>query len=888
MVCKNARALGAGLLALALSGAGWAQDAAAEQVAAASVNSAALDRRIAVDLSEQTLSAAIIELTKLAGVQLVMPGGPLHEETTPGLHGEMTLREALTRLLKGSGATFRETSPGTIAIDVPGRRSSSGEDAGADLASLGGSIVPTDTPSIAVPELASTGAQTGEPQEEADGVQRLEEIVVTSTKRAQSVRDIPQSIVGLSGEDMERANIKGIEDIARIVPGVNVTEPGDSAPRVTIRGIAGQSSTNATTGILYGDIAFTDTYLPRVVPDPLPFDLQSVEVLKGPQGTLFGASALNGAIRYVPEPAKLGLWETKYMLEYTSISQGDSAPVLGAVVNMPVERLNSALRLTAYSRESPGYIDNTQVGADVNSVKQTGARGSLVMQPSERLNGTLTYAWQDTQRRDVPIADNRDGDLITDNRPRNSPADFEYHFAEFKLSWDFDWAQLVSDSGFVRKSAESFFDATSRLSGSAHTVLRGSQEDHASSDSWSQELRLVSPDDGGDWRWVAGVAGFRQDIDYYLRQPIGLNSPATAGQLLGLLGSLVGNVPGLDDFVDEKGEALLVVLGTQAQIQEMSLFGEVTRRFAEDWELTLGGRLYKTTSQGTVHQASVLFLVQDLDPVHDFGGTLHEQGFNPKASLMWHASRDLIAYASASKGFRVGGVQPGFSLSGPAAPEFFKSDSLWSYELGLRTQWLDRQLRADVTGFHTVWKNPQTFQNASLTAAYIDNAGGVENYGVETTLQAALPWGLQFNTSAAWTDTYTTMPFQSQGGEVPSGSQWPFAPHWQTASSLTWALPLGTWLVAPGVSYSTISDAPNNLDPSTANKVFGYQQLDFALAVRDTSVEWMPEFSLALNNALDERGVSNYYIGALVPTVKAVDTTYIRPRTLTLRIAGRF
>ncbi|HVT34339.1 MAG TPA: TonB-dependent receptor plug domain-containing protein, partial [Nevskiaceae bacterium] len=226
------------------------------------------------------------------------------------------------------------TTPATENVAAPA-------DAGAPATTDAAPAAAADSAAAAAtipvePLRTDASPQPAAPASTGDATQ-LEEVVVTATKRAKNVREIPATIVGFSGEQLERDNVKGMEDLARLVPGVNYTMPSEGTPRITIRGIAGQPATNATTGILYGDISFNDTYLPRVVPDPLPFDLQTVEILKGPQGTLFGAGALNGAIRYVPEPAKPGVWETKYTAEYTRVHEGDrGAPVYGAVVNAPL------------------------------------------------------------------------------------------------------------------------------------------------------------------------------------------------------------------------------------------------------------------------------------------------------------------------------------------------------------------------------------------------------------------------------------------------------------------------------------------------------------------------------------------------------------------------
>lgn len=740
---------------------------------------------------------------------------------------------------------------------------------------------PAPLPTIPV-QVSEKAEPLPAPQKDAQATQ-LENIVVTSTKRAKSVREIPASIDALRGEDLERQGVQNVEDIARLVPGVNVTQPGDNAQRITIRGIAGQPSTNATTGVLFGDISFTDAYLPRVNLDPNPFDLRSVEVLKGPQGTLFGAGALNGAIRYVPQPPVLGQWETKYFVQYTKLSEGGLDPIFGAALNMPIGRDDhTALRLVGIHRKSPGWIDNLQTGVkDANVVDQNGVRAILGWAPGDGWSSQFTYAWQDTSSPDTTVADNANGNLVAANRPRGSPSHNVYHFGDLRLSYDFSWARFISETGYIHKSAENFFDATSRapeVSGVSQPII--AQVDWSYSNTLSQEFRLQSLDDpNANWQWATGIFGWHQHLLYHLDLPV-----ETAGIPL---------FPGVDllGLTTADGKLSAATLQTNATVREYAYFFDVTRRLWSDWELSFGGRLYRTTSGGRADQEAALLVAVNQQPDKTIVGTLHEQGFNPKASLLWRATHDILTYVAASKGFRVGGVQPGYNPFGNPPPDFFKSDTLWNYEAGLRTQWLHNTLHFDVTGYFVQWKNPQTFQLApSGVGTYLDNVGGAKGRGVEAAFQYRAPFGLLLNLAGAWNDTVTTKPFISaesnatQTVTVPPGTQWPFAPHWQTNTSIVQLLPIGNWIGSLGVSHLYLSRARNNLSNSQNFYVFGFQQWDAQIGLSNPAIRWLPELSLVGNNLTDVRGITNYWTNNSYVT----DVTYIRPRAVTLRLSGHF
>ena len=730
--------------------------------------------------------------------------------------------------------------------------------------------------------VADPAPKKPKPKVEKGAPQQIEEIVVTATKREESLREIPASIAALKGEDLERNGARGVEDIAKLVPGVNFSDDSVNASKVTIRGISATTLGNPTTGVLFGDVSFNDAYLPRVTLDPNPFDMQTIEVLKGPQGTLFGSAALNGAVRYVPQPAKFGVFETRWFAQYTSISQGGSAPTFGAAVNLPWGD-DLALRVMAFKRKSPGWIDNTATGeVDINHVGQEGARGIIGWRPAEDFNVRLTYVWQQTNVNDTGFADGTDGTLTRKSTSKPSPIDSQYRLGDLVLRYAFDDMDLISDTAWVGKRAHKAIDASTDLTGSTTPYVL--LDDTSHSTTYSQELRLISTNTESPWRWVTGVVGSSQDLHF----TPAYSTPAGTGlDLQSLLASL--GFPNDGSVVTNGDSVNLLRVATQSQIKELALFGDITRRIGESLELSIGGRLYRSNSDGLVVQDGALVVVEGSPKVVN-QAVIKKSGFNPKASALWHITDDMLIYTAASKGFRGGGLQPGFTtpLSAKQAPKRFQSDTLWNYELGTRTQWLDNTLHIDVTGFHIDWNHPQTLlTDSAVHLPYLDNVGRVKSTGVEAAVQWLPEWvpGLALNLSGAEIRTNTAEAFVGQtGANIPKGTQFPYAARWQTSTNLAYQHEFGNWRAGTGVTHSYLSGAYVDLEKTLP--IFNYQQWDAQLNLANTEIHWLPEITLTVSNLTDERGVANSIVGGVA--IRVEKTTYIQPRAVMLRLSGSF
>lgn len=748
----------------------------------------------------------------------------------------------------------------------------------------------SDTPAeLATIPLEKKSPETAVPPPHR-GVQ-LEEIVVTATKRAADMRTIPSTLSVLTGEDLEQKGVQGLEQIVTQVPGVsmNNNEGGGDPKRISIRGVASSPATNFTVGTLFGDVPFSDPFAPKVQLDPNPFDIATVEVLKGPQGTLFGGTGLNGMVRYVPQAPEFDAVHIKYFTQYDSYpGNGGSGFSYGGAINTPFADNTAAVRIMGFHRDAPGYVDDLQSGKkDVNSSKQYGFRGAVAWRPNDDWKISLLGMTQRTSINDLGITDNFNGQLSRGNTPRQSPGKNHYSLANLGIEHEFSWATFVSQTSYFKKGVESFIDG-SRIALDGQVPLLGAATFNKSS-GYSQEFRLVSPDDGSKWKWIAGA--FLYKLNYYDCSEV-TAAEISVLPILNLPTSLQGILasPCPQNASKLAGQLDIAQLIGDIGIKETALFGEVTRELTEDFDFTAGARVYRTSSSGTVTTAGGLYSLQNNGAVSQRDAGSSEPGISPKASLVYHPTEDLRGYFTAARGFRFGGPQLGASTPTTPVPTSYKSDSIWSYELGLRSDWLDQTLRIDASAYHLTWKDPQVRQASSDNlAVYIDNVGGVSGNGVDLSVQYLLPYipGLALNSAVSWNRTVTTKAFKDATGvDVPSGSPWPQAPRWQTSTTLAYALPLESWNSSISLRHTYWAKACNDI--ACGADVFGFRTLDLNLFVASAEHLWWPELSVGLQNLTDERGVSNVILTNLNGVLKNNTVNYITPRAVMVRLSGKF
>ncbi len=687
----------------------------------------------------------------------------------------------------------------------------------------------------------------------------IEEIVVTSTKRVKSVRSLPMSIDAYSGDDLEQRGATGLEEILKLSPGVTFRkgENGDTG-NLTIRGIGGNTFFfNRAFGLYFGDVPLINPTFIGPQPDIDPFDLRTVEILKGPQGTLFGGSSLAGAVRYVPNEPDFdeSRGDLTYGFGWTSGSEQLNQQY-AALFNQPLGQ-GFALRAAGSVRHGAGYVDDLRSGeTDINSSEAQNWRVLGAWRPGQGLR--LDLSWMNRSFE-------ADDSSLTDNRSRH----------QTRHKFFPEWARSrLSIQGLAAESAH-FDPFTIRLSsnrmlkdgalrrdlttvGDFHdTPNRTPQPFDFDVDQWSHELRIVSnrPSEIGNpllanWEYVLGL--FSIKTDQYMLIDVGVIQADPT----------IFPPPVTETAVQETSSAVVIV--GDAVASERALFIDATRHLLGGrLEFNVGLRLFAQKTVGSIISNAVTRprggepqLSEQLD---ESRGTLRESGLNPKVALTWHIDEQLGVFASAANGFRFGGLNADPFLGRQTADVptlLFESDEIWNYELGLRDAWLAGQLQLDATVFHAVWNNMQTNQVAQtvpFTTPYIDNIGGSASTGGEIAIRSALPLNLTLALGVAYTEARTTAAFDAPAGFVMRGTRLPNAPLWSASAELSQRQQWRGVELRSTLSYAHQDDSRSDFFNRVPLGAFDTVAVAFhGLAPQ---LRLAPEMSLTISNVFDRRAV---------------------------------
>lgn len=688
-----------------------------------------------------------------------------------------------------------------------------------------------------IPVDSTVQAEAPVSAEDAPRADAIEEVIVTATKREQSARDIPVTVNAYSGEDLMQRGATNLEELVNLQPGVS-----KNGERVVMRGVATSAlssyATSEEVGRFLGETSLSAPAGRGALVDLDPFDMASIEVAKGPQGTLFGGTALAGAVRYIParpdvESNSVAVRGAVGKIAHSDDLQKEANLMLnGSIAD------SLGLRLVGSFRDRPGVIDDLfadKPDIDTRELRQWRALGSW--QPNEAFALDLTYFHWEEKRGDLGLTDNPDRyetEILRSEEPILSKN------AVYNARAEYRWepASVVASVSRLKTEFNNITDLSGVLGVQDVPVGAALNVHTRTPRTVNYELRLVSNDPTEsrwwmlrDWDYLIGV--FKLETNTFIDSKADA-SPTAPG------------IPVLDELT-------LSALNQQflTEASEKAVFFDLTRGlFDREVEINLGGRFARSRLDGTS------YVLQNGQRVNSISDGTGERRFNPKVAATWHLSDDLSIYASAAQGFRFGGFNANPS-SGVLLPRTFDSDSLWNYEIGVRTDWLDRTLRLDVTAFRIDWDDIQVQLISPASENYADNVGGAKIIGTEAALRWNLPsdWslipaGLSISMSGSYIDARTTEDFESPEGPVPADSRLPLTPYVQASGSLNWSSSIGSWVTLVSVSNAYAGERKNQLFET--KRLPSFQTLGAVLSISNPSLSFRPELSLSGTNLLDE------------------------------------
>lgn len=633
----------------------------------------------------------------------------------------------------------------------------------------------------------------------AQGDNTLEEIVVTANKRgAVSLQDTAGSITAITADTLERTLAEGFEDYIKMVPGLTSVSSGPGQSQIVIRGvnavriIHNAPQTRSLAGLYIDEMPIS---VAGYNPDLGVVDIERIEVLRGPQGTLYGASSMAGTIRVVTAKPDTEEFSGNFGANVSHTEDGDINHRVKGSVNVPFSD-RVAMRLNAYHTSKGGFIDNVAAGMeeeDYNSEEIFGGRAQLAYY-GDKLNAVAAVMYNDLESDGPP-----DEYLPSPDDPIIGAVSKEFEtvklvqdfynqdFFAFNFNLDYDFGPLLftSATSYFDMEIVKSLDDTYRVL--AVTPIRAPWSDYQAWDtneSVIQEIRLSSNTDSR-LEWLIGGYYEANDREFLQTQPTpGLNAffvsiggpppcPTLTGPCFGAVA---------DSVFD--GTATI-------DSEQFAAFGEATLHVTDALRLKLGFRYFDYENDVYILGSGVANGGVTIDE-----DIIKQDDWVPKVEVSFDVSEDHMVYATYSEGFRLGGIN-GFipevcraevAALGSSWNAPFNSDSLENYELGAKTSWLDNRLTANLAVYYNEFDDIQT--NVPLNCGFFQmlNSGKIENTGFEGdfTFLASEALTLQFGFAYVDSEVASSIPGVNAEGDEP-----PYIPEFTASGSVDYGIPLG-------------------------------------------------------------------------------------------------
>lgn len=730
----------------------------------------------------EALATALRTLARERKFQVLYRSQLVEKLSTQGASGTLTVTEALNELLQGTGLTYHFVDANTVTIAPPSRGplgsaappASQAPGAGTERSRPDREKAQrsfSDRFRLAeVHRDASSGSPAlgtgGGDSAASPGI--LQEVTVTADKVAEPLMSVPMALTALTGSELQRSASYRFEDYVGKVPGLTLINSGATGSQLVIRGITtGVYTENTSVATYIDETPFTESGpwagASFIAPNLDTFDMKRIEVLKGPQGTLYGANALGGLLKFVTNAPDASGFAASLESGLSSVSHGAAGFDVHAMVNLPLTS-DAALRLVGYDIDYPGFIDDPSRGlTDINGAHVSGGRGSLLFTPTDSFSARLSALYQVRSWEDWPDEDVSPGTLtplhgsLVQEHLIAQPGRLTTQLYNVTLNWDTGFAKLLSSTSYYSNNERALQDASDTY-GPLLTSIFGAPYGNALQvkawyvDAFTQEVRLSSAIDG-PWQWLVGGYFTNQRGDEDTAYP---PVDATTGRIL------YSDPLGLGGFV------------APTHYREYAGFANLDYHLSPKFDVSAGAR-YSRNSQ-TFHETAPGFFGGDFD----FGTASSESVVTYSTDARWRVTRRNMLFARVATGFAPGG--PNDSVPNRAVPASYRSSKTIDYEVGAKSSLLDGLLTAQLSVFDIEWNR---IQLAAVIEGFgtIVNGGAARSKGVEWDLAYRPIAGLTLGFNGAYTDAYLTQPTPaSVDGHV--GDRLPSSPLWETSASI--------------------------------------------------------------------------------------------------------
>ncbi len=693
----------------------------------------------------------------------------------------------------------------------------------------------------------------------------IEEVIVTAQKREQAAQDIPISLFAVTGDSLEQAGINSLEGIRDIAAGLEIVSVNPGAVQIAMRGVTNLSGGIESTAAVgyYLDETPVSSFA-TAMPEFAMWDANRVEVLRGPQGTLFGEGSMGGTIRVITNKPDSSDFYGRVQGEVSTVDGGKSGWAGRGVVNIPLAEDTLALRLTLSHIDRGGWVEVPDIDEkDTNTIQSTDLRAALRWTPNDKLTVDLSYMYQDLEldntfgQTSPGVLDPQDQLSYAGPVGQLSTEASDYDLFNLTIDYDLGFASLVSATSSFNQDRFWLDDLGPQMPLFFGTSGPSSNSPGSTTvDVFTQEFRLVSI---GDERldWTTGV--FYKTNDREAEQAFYFDLP--------------------DWGLVDKAASL-----QESSADSWAVFAEIDFEFTDRWSGQLGGRYYSDDRELTT---------TDLEDSLIFGtvagtvtsGSGSDSHFSPKLALTWTGD-DTLFYAKVANGFRSGGTNPNQSFRPEQIPAVYGPEELWSYELGLKNTLAGGQVQLNAYVYFNDWTDLQLgFVTDDGLFGYTENAGSAESTGGELEFLWLPTDRLTWAVNLGYTNAKITEDVYNAFDELiaAKGNRIPFVPKWSLGTTLDYIWPVSDSLegvVHLGYAFrdSNFSE-PSNDEERENDK---YSQVTLRGGIQGE--RW--GLYAFVTNLLNEKDTT--YKLRPVAATPLTYTTYVRPRTIGVEATWNF